>query len=260
MMARLHLFEIGDQPWIPSWLRDLLTDSLQFGITRFRFYDAAAPVLADLLRRSDTNRVVDLCSGATGPWLTLVDALRREGIDDLEVRFTDKHVNARAVHAVERPGDPRLVYVSRPIDAREVPPDVPGVRTMFTGFHHFTPDDARRVLASARRNREAIGIFEITERTVASCVAAAIVPVAMFFTTPLMRPLTWQRLLCTYLLPLVPLCSLWDGVVSSLRSYSQAELEELVTGLSADDYRWEIGRLAGSGPSPNITYLLGIPS
>ncbi len=78
--------------------------------------------------------------------------------------------------------------------------------------------------------------------------------------TPLMRP-TFARLLLTYVLPLIPLVSAWDGVVSSLRSYTEEELRLFVADLDGDDYRWEVGRIEPARfGRPAITYLLGWPS
>jgi hypothetical protein len=57
----------------------------------------------------------------------------------------------------------------------------------------------------------------------------------------------------------VPLVSLFDGLVSCLRTYSVQELRELTEGLGTNDYQWDIGELkCTAGPIP-ITYLIGLP-
>ncbi len=258
-MGRLHLFEIGEQPAVPAAVRELLIDTLQFGTRRFGFYDPVAPLLAALLAETRTNRVVDLCSGATGPWTTLAEAVRAAGVPDLEVMFTDKHVHRGALQEIERRADPALTYLDRAVDAAEVPAELAGARTMFTGFHHFAPTDARRVLGDACRAGVPIAVFEMTERSVASCLAACVVPFAMLVTTPWMRPLTWKRLALTYLLPVLPLANLWDGIVSSLRSYTPKELEALTADLGGEDYEWRVGRIRKNVFAPTITYLIGAP-
>ncbi len=73
---------------------------------------------------------------------------------------------------------------------------------------------------------------------------------------PWIRPWVAARLLLTYVLPLAPLCNLWDGVVSSLRSYTVPELLALGRA-AAPGYRWEAGTLRGRGPA--VTYLIGWP-
>lgn len=87
-----------------------------------------------------------------------------------------------------------------------------------------------------------------------------LVPVMVLLTTPFIRPFRWSRLLWTYLIPVVPLTSLFDGLVSCMRTYSVQELHELIEGLDAKHYEWEIGELkSAAGPIP-ITYLIGVPT
>ena len=64
------------------------------------------------------------------------------------------------------------------------------------------------------------------------------------------------RIVFTYLIPIVPLFVLWDGVVSSFRTYSVKEMKALVANLNGgDNYDWDIGKVK-SGPGV-ILYLLG---
>jgi hypothetical protein len=77
--------------------------------------------------------------------------------------------------------------------------------------------------------------------------------------TPFIRPFRWSRLLYTYLLPIVPLCTLWDGIVSCLRVYEPSELQGLISELPDSDYRWECGRLAVPKMPTGLTYLIGTP-
>ena len=81
-------------------------------------------------------------------------------------------------------------------------------------------------------------------------------PISVLLTTPFIKPFKLGRLLFTYLIPIVPLFVLWDGVVSCLRTYSVKEMETLVASLQhSDTYNWEIGRIK-SGPGV-VLYLLG---
>jgi hypothetical protein len=137
----------------------------------------------------------------------------------------------------------------------KVPSELKGFRTMFTSFHHFSPEEARAILQNAVDAGEGIGIFEITRRaplTLGLMFAWALMP---FVYTPWIRPFRWSRLLWTYLVPIIPLVFLFDGVVSCLRTYRPQELREIVDKLTAGEYQWEIGEHS-SGRVP-ITYLIG---
>ena len=46
-MRRLHFIELHEQQWIPSSLRDGVTDALQFGLNLLRAYAPIAPLGAD---------------------------------------------------------------------------------------------------------------------------------------------------------------------------------------------------------------------
>lgn len=83
-------------------------------------------------------------------------------------------------------------------------------------------------------------------------------PITVLFTTPFIKPIKIGRLIFTYLLPIVPLFVWWDGIISSLRTYSIKEMNELVKSLDkTEKYDWEINKIK-SGPE-TILYLLGTP-
>jgi hypothetical protein len=78
----------------------------------------------------------------------------------------------------------------------------------------------------------------------------------VLLTTPFIRPFRIGRIIFTYLIPVVPLFVWWDGIISSLRTYSIKEMEDLVKSVENNDsFVWEIGRLK-SGPGV-VLYLLG---
>ena len=82
-------------------------------------------------------------------------------------------------------------------------------------------------------------------------------PLAVFGTTPFIRPFRWGRLVFTYLIPILPLLCLWDGLISCLRTYSVSELRELVRVLESDGYTWDVGELRFPGTPVTVAYLIG---
>jgi hypothetical protein len=62
----------------------------------------------------------------------------------------------------------------------------------------------------------------------------------------------------TYLIPVVPMIAMWDGLVSNLRTYSVGELNDLVEQVADDRYEWKIGRARSIGLS-RVTYAIGTP-
>jgi hypothetical protein len=72
-------------------------------------------------------------------------------------------------------------------------------------------------------------------------------------------PILTSALAWTYLIPVMPLLAMFDGMVSSLRTYSVEELRRLTEGLQAQNYQWDIGTVKSTaGPIP-VTYLVRMP-
>src|SRR2546429_7628603 len=114
------------------------------------------------------------------------------------------------------------------VDARAVPGGLDGFRTIFTAFHHFRPAEARAILADAVRRGQGIGVFEIARRAPLEIAVVALTWLGTIVSAPFVRPWRWSRLAWTYLPPVLPIVGTFDGIVSCLRTYSQAELSELV--------------------------------
>jgi len=265
-MRRIQFFELHEQAWFPAPLRDGVTDALQFGIRRLHFYAPIVPMLERAIDATESQSIVDMCSGGGGPWIDLSRQLegRRapspnaEGqAPDFQVLLTDKYPNLRAFENVKAASSNRVDFYPASVDAMKVPEELQGLRTMFTSFHHFPPDQARAILQNAVDAGKGIGIFELPRRAPSTILLTFGFVLMLFVCTPWIRPFRWSRLLWTYLIPIVPFALLFDGVVSCLRTNRPEELREMVGGLSGTEYRWEMGEALGGGTP--ITYLVGSP-
>lgn len=269
-MRRVQFFELHEQAWFPSSLRDDVTDALQFGIHRLHAYAPIVPMLERALDATKSRSIVDMCSGGGGPWIDLgmdlarqLEARRapsgngRQGSLDLQILLTDKFPNLAAFENVKAASGNRVSFYPAPVDAMKVPEGLQGLRTMFTSFHHFPPDEGRAILQNAVDAGRGIGIFELPRRAPSTILLTFAFVSMLFVCTPWIRPFRWSRLLWTYLIPIVPFALLFDGVVSCLRTYRPEELREMVGELNGIEYRWEIGEASSGGTA--ITYLVGSP-
>jgi hypothetical protein len=257
-MRRVQFIELHEQPWFPSPLRDQVTDALQFGLSLFKSYAPIAPLLQSAVDSTKSHSIADLCSGGGGPWLSLSRKLQ-EHAPALSICLTDKFPNLGAFRNLKTASEDRIDFCPGPVDAMDVPAELHGFRTMFSSFHHFPRDEARAILQNAVDAGQSIGIFEITRRsasTIALMIPWALLPLV---TTPWIRPFRWSRLVWTYLIPIIPLVLLFDGVVSCLRTYQPRELGEIVAKLTAAEYDWEIGERSGTAGGMPITHLIGCP-
>jgi len=256
-VRRIHLFELEDQTWFPAQIRDAGTDFVRFISDVGNPYLSIVPRLKDVLIKTDSQEILDLCSGGGGPLVGIREQLVAAGCE-VSVTLTDKFPNLPALEYMCQRSAGGIRFLEESIDATAVPTHLPGFRTLFASFHHFRPEVARRILQDAVDERRPIGVLEVTERSPVHLVPALLNPLIVLLVTPFIRPFRLSRLFWTYLIPIVPLYVLWDGAVSCLRTYSPQELQELVDGLDSNDYVWEIGREAAF-PRPSITYLLGYP-
>lgn len=263
-MRRQAWFEIHDQPWFPAFLRDLVTEALEAVWNGNRTYCPIAARLREAVRRSGARQIVDLCSGGGGPWLGLYPDVA-DG-RPLTVWLTDLYPSALlagpdgGAAPAELASTGRVTLLARrdPVDARAVPSDLPGFRTLFSSFHHFDPASARAMLADAFTHREGIAVVEAARCTPLTLLAVNAVPLLSLREAARARPVRLRRLFWTFLVPVVPAVLWLDGLLSCLRSYSLADMAELTQGLTADDYAWDLGEAHG-GRIP-IRYLIGRPT
>lgn len=258
-MRRLHLFEFEDLPWLPNWMRQGIQDFLVTSHRVMGFYRHWSPSLAELIRETGQRRIVDLCSGAGGPTPLTARWLREQRQLDVQVELTDLFPNPSAIEDLERRPQAGVHYRRDPVDATRLPCDLRGVRTIVTGFHHLRPSLAQQVIDAAVNDGDPICVFEYTRRSMLGLLSAVTYPLVVLILTPLVRPLTWWRLVFTYFFPILPLLITWDGLVSNLRTYSPQELGRMTQRAPQRGYRWRTGVIRSISYPVGITYLIGVP-
>ncbi len=90
-MPRHQLFEIHDSSKCPKVIRNGLTDFLQTSTDLLDTYEPIRARLLAAIASSGSNTVVDLCSGAGGPW---VKWNRKNLVNAIPVTLTDRFPTA----------------------------------------------------------------------------------------------------------------------------------------------------------------------
>ncbi len=179
---------------------------------------------------------------------------------DLQVLLTDYYPNHAGFARLQSRFPGKVSSHPASVDARRVPAELRGFRSMFTGFHHFQPAEARAILADAVTQGQAIGIFEATRRDMPSLLAMLLSPLIVLLSSPFIKPFQLSRLFWTDLLPALPLLVAWDGMVSCLRTYTPQELRAMVTTIPGhEQYNWLIGEERVVRQAAPVTYLIGWP-
>ncbi len=253
-MSRIHLFEFEDLKWFPSFLRNYMTDYLQFVSNKFDLYKPIVPIIEEGLEKSNTSTVIDLASGGGGGILKLNEHLLKNN-SEVKILLTDYYPNIEAFKLTKASAR-NIDYISISIDALQVPESLEGLRTQFLSFHHFIPNQAKQILQNAVDNESVIAVFEAQERNFKSFFFMLLAPLNILLFTPFIKPFKIGRLVFTYLIPIIPILACWDGIVSVLRTYSVDEMNTFVSELNkTESYNWKIDKVK-SGPGV-ITYLLG---
>jgi hypothetical protein len=256
-MKRIHLFEFEDLTWFPQFLRNFVTDFLQYVSNKFDIYEPTVLLINRGLEKSETNTIIDIASGGGGGWLSLSKHLFAEN-KDLNIVLTDYFPNISAFKQTIEIGGNNFKFIEESVDACNLPAKLKGLRTQFLSFHHFPPEKAEMILQNAVDNNSPIAIFEAQERSFVCFAAMLISPLNVLFSTFFIRPFSFLRFIFTYLIPIIPFVVLWDGIVSMLRTYSIKEMNQFIGNVkNSNNFDWEVDRIMNRGLP--ILYLLGYP-
>ncbi|KAK8014112.1 hypothetical protein PG990_007408 [Apiospora arundinis] len=166
--------------------------------------------------------------------------------------MTDLHPHPEAWAAAASQSQ-HLTYEPNPVDASNAPAslikryksqkDAPGgriFRLFNLAFHHFDDNLARAILKNTVETGDAIGIFEMQDRSLASVVTCALFGLFIPLIAPVLYWWAPWRLFWVYIIPIVPFVLVFDGLVSSIRTRTPEEVEVLLRTCGADTTDWEI--------------------
>ena len=257
-MKRIHLFEFEDLSGFPQWIRNGLTAYIETLHKLIKTPDQLAPLIQQSLEHSKSNSIYDFCSGAGGPMLESFEKLK-ESNQNLKLYLSDLYPNETAIHRVSKVKG--VHYKKEPVDVCQQNHPLGGLRTLICSFHHLKPKQAQKVLQSAINAKEPILIYEISDNSLPIWLWWISIPftfLSTFFISLAVRPFTFNRFLFTYILPIYPLFIAWDGAVSNARTYTEKDLNELLSNCNIKEYNFEIGKIKGKMSSQ--IYLIGKPA
>ena len=258
-VKRFHLIEFQDYNWFPRKVREGITDYLRFFISLFQLYSPVAKALKDTLEITGEQEITDLCSGGGGEIINIAKELDKITGKKYKITLTDKFPNLPSFEYIRKSSDNRFAFTENPIDALTVSKNMKGLKTIFSAFHHFDFETGKKVLQNAVDNKSSIAIFDSAERKWLYILAVLFSTVFfMFFCTPFFKPFKLSRIIFTYVIPMIPVFGLWDGIISMLRIYTPDELMQLAMETNSNHYIWKSGLLKNK-IGTNVTYLIGYP-
>jgi hypothetical protein len=257
-MNRLNIKEFHETKYCPAVWRDLMTDFLAFFTYHVNPYKSVMPLLKDAMEKSGHTRIVDFAAGNGTYILKVLAALDPEG-NKYDALLCDKFPNTESAQRIEKLSGGRIKYVSEPLDILGEGTKPQGFWTLFSGAHHFSPDELKSFMEDAVKQNCGIAFFEYSARGIlSSLLPSLLVPFLVLLLTPLISPFSWRRLFWTYI-PAVPFLVMIDSFISHLKSYSAAEFEKLAAEIDAPGYKFECARKRIFMKTCPVTYLIGYP-
>jgi hypothetical protein len=256
---RVHLFEFNDSPWAPVALRETIVEALSRTLAWGRVLEGLVDPFREFIDAAGVGEVLDLCSGAGGPASILATEVARAGGRAPRFLLTDLHPHGEAWTRL-RDAHPGVIdLIDEPVDATHIPQGIGAgrARVIINALHHFRPDLAGAILRGACESSPGVFVAEGFERSPLRFAPFAALGLPALVATPFLSPRrNVQKALLTWLTPAAVAASVWDGIVSTLRVYNEAELREMVAPLG-NAFRWTYGTYAFS-PFGRGYYFYGV--
>ena len=239
---RVDTFESHELGFMPDALKVLFREILSWQQDIGGVYAAAVPVVSDWLQRTGATSILDLCSGAGGPGITLVKALRESGVPSATIKLTDLYPATEVYTQLQAQHAEFVSFEPGSVDATNSRRDETfRVRTLLSAFHHFSPEFAQKILADAAQNSDGICIMDPFHRDLWHLLS---VPIGTTLGTqiyPLVRDRSPFALAMCNLTPVIPAMFFWDSIASVLRGYTEDELLALTRIPECDAFEWRAG-------------------
>jgi len=267
-IGRWQLFEFHDFSWFPDLIRGYMLEIIAWTWTGMNLAKAIAPTISDVISRTNSIEITDLCSGAGGPWHGengLYNILSRDyGHTGLEVILSDIAPNQVLIETLKK-AKGLVSYHETPVNAMNTPPEIEkSLLTLFTCFHHFSPTGAKQIIQNAVTKNLPIAIIEPQQRSLYAMFTVLMLFFVAWLISPFLKPFSKKRMFFTYFVPIVPLILVFDGIMSCLRTYTTQELSLLASEVKGhENFEWKSGivrRWQWQWIFPSyIQYFIGIP-
>lgn len=217
----LRGFEFEDQPWFPMLLRQWQMDFIRFSVSLIQPYKK---IECPFKSTEESQDWLDLASGSGGPLAEIHEDWQKGTVGSLKLKQSDRFPNDETILQLDV--------------LKQTFPNANGY-TMFNAFHHFDRDEQASILSKMSRGDWAVVAEPLNRNPFTFLGVFLLTGPLHFILAPFVSPFSWRRLFFTYLIPVVPLVTCWDGLVSVLRTPSLRDLKHLAEQASSPEYQWQ---------------------
>lgn len=206
-------------------LRAIFNDIIGMTHRVYQPYVRAAVPIAQWAATGNQREVLDLASAGGEHITALVSAARRKGVQLPKVIVSDLFPVPEQWRALERDlGSQAVGMIEAPVSALEVPPGSPRYWSIFTALHHFPPEMVQKFLRHMTEQADGLVIGKYFQRNWYSMLMAVLGTPLLVLAPLIARRVTLPKILLGVVIPIAPLCTLVDGIVSVARTYRPEEI------------------------------------
>lgn len=178
---------------------------------------------------------------------------------------------------------PNMHYAPQSVDAAAAPPNLLSTiepplspsssspssspkktfRTFHLSFHHFPDALASRILHNTMTTSSGFAIIELQDRHLSSFLSVCLLGLGVFVFSPLFawRWRSFGTLFWCWVLPVLPFVLVWDGWMSSVRSRTVDEVQDMMRtcGVDSDEVaKWRVrsGRVTHLPPWAEVHWII----
>lgn len=243
ILQKILTYEFNDSPQCPTFIRESILEVLGKSIRDAKVYEALAPRFIQFCQDAKVQTVLEFGAGSGESTAIFLDAVLGTGETPPRIYISDLFPMATVMAKTCATHPDTLIPLQGSVDLRN-PPESPGhdMRMVLSAFHHCDAEMARQFLKKGQEQGVAVFIAEPFTKSL-----QAFFPLFLHGFTSLARNgvlssrMRLAKFICTFLLPLIPLCLLWDGLISMVRMYSKDDFAEMVGSLPDVDlpYDWQ---------------------
>jgi len=225
-MKRKQLTQITNTTWFPNFLKECVYEFMTWFVSKVNAAKPFLPVIEEGLKHA--NRIV-VINRKCGAGFETVDHLINSQIS-------------------------RVIIESQNFKASEE-----GLYLSVNSFHQFSVDEATNILKQIAQKRQPIVVVEGNNDSLWQVFGmTVIVPLTVLLTAPFVKPFRIERVIFTYLIPILPLVTFLDGFIALFKLYAPKDLDELTGSIETTNYYWRSGKI-DNGRGGKIIFLIGYP-
>ena len=239
-MKRIQAFEFHERHECPKFLRDSVVEILGHGMRLSSCVYSSVELFKKFYDYSNSDKILDICSGSGEPASALISGLKKHGIYNIKFIISDLFPKIDAMENVKKNHPQHVEIITESVDATNVPKfDNIKSRTIINAFHHFKPDIAQKIIEDCVKKRHSIFIFEAFPRDLLRFFSILPASAIGYLINPFItKENKILKVIFSYIIPIIPLLGLYDGIISVLRIHNKEELMEMVKN-SSQDYDWQ---------------------